>query len=100
MITKNTVQTVTRILSPLADAGAIGANEFDEIKTRLCMKDTPEKTIPSYITRREFAGMLRVTTRTLDSQIVKPGRIRVFKPTGKRSVRFLKADAERFLMEN
>lgn len=100
MISKNTAQTVTRLLTPLADAGAIRADELEEIKKRLYMKDKLENQIPWYITRSEFAKMLRITTRTLDSQIVKSGRIRVFKPTGKRSVRFLKSDAERFLMEN
>ena len=98
MLTNDTLRTITRILSPLADAGAIRADELDEIKTRLSMKDNLEKPAQEYITRKEVAGMMKVTTRTLDSQIVKPGKLRFFKPTGKRSIRFLKSDVEKYLM--
>ncbi len=100
MLSTDTLRTITRILSPMADAGAIRADELDEIKTRLSMKDNFEKPVPEYVTRKEVAKMFRVTTRTLDSQIVKTGKLRFFKPTGKRSVRFLKSDVEKCLMGN
>lgn len=100
MLTKETIRLVCKIVSPLVEVGVIRVDELEEIKTRLLKNDLPEKTIPEYVTRQEVAGMLRITVRTLDSQIVKPGCLRFFKPTGKRSVRFLKSDVEKFLMEN
>lgn len=100
MLTKETIRLVCKIVSPLVEVGAIRVDELEEIKTRLLKNDLSDKTIPEYITRHELAEMLKITTRTLDKQIVKAGRLRFFKPTGKRSIRFLKSDVEKFLMEN
>lgn len=52
----------------------------------------------SVLTRTEAAEYLRISPRTLDTKLVKTGKIRKFL-AGDRTVRFLQVDIDKFINE-
>ena len=62
-------------------------------------KETYAPRIVKVLTRTEAAEYLRISPRTLDTKLVKTGKIRKFIAGADRTVRFLQVDIDRFINE-
>ena len=98
-ISIDSINLVKNLLTPLKNAGAISANDFNEFMSATKQNDKPSPHKPPVLIKRQDAArLLEISIRSFD-RLLREGRFHAIK-IGKRSVRVNQAELYDFILHS